>query len=183
CQQSVREWSSQRLLQEMRGVPVEGIRRDLHARRKPVVDHPPVPRCDIRGVDVLRFNRIDEAQHGLYLPGVMDVQQERCAGNHTGDALKALSSSRDLQDRELPERGAVFIPLPANAAEDGFRTELSHAAAVINDPLVRWTTEAQVDVHPLRNEDERHARERPTHASPPLSGNSRSNSARTISAT
>src|SRR5271167_350672 len=119
----------------MRGVPVKAIRRDLHARRKPVVDHSPVPRCDIRGVDLLRFNRIDEAQHGLYFPGAMDLQQEHRAGDHAGGALKALSSSRSLQDRELPERGAVFISLPANAAEDGFGTELSHTAAVINDSL------------------------------------------------
>src|SRR5271156_1462614 len=133
----------------MRSVPVEAIRRHLHARRKPVVDHSPVPRCNIRGVDLLRFNRVDEAQHGLYFPGATDVQQECRAGNHAGDALKAFSSRGSLQDRELPERRAVFIALPANAAEDRFRIKLSYATVVIDDLLVCWTTEAQVDVEPL----------------------------------
>jgi hypothetical protein len=44
-----REWSSQRLLQKMCSVAVEAIKRDLHARRKPVVDRSPVPRATSAG--------------------------------------------------------------------------------------------------------------------------------------
>src|SRR5690606_33994321 len=124
--------------------------------------------------------------------------------HHAGNMLHRVPLRASLHHRQLPADRAVLVGLPANAAEDGAGQEHAYTPHRVQAGNTHRITEAQVDLDALRHVDEGHARQRrrvslaATHGNngvrrrhgsnclyshPVFSGNSRSKSPRSNSAT
>lgn len=128
------------------------------ARRTPSgnapVDGLPIRRRDFGGVDSLRLYRLDEARNEPATPWRADVQQKSRARRDTDDPLTAFTWLDRLQYRELPARIAVLVRLRPDPAKHTPRSEHGHSLAMIDVANLDRLTEAQIDVHTTRNEDQ-----------------------------
>jgi hypothetical protein len=106
-------------------------------------------------IDAGQLDGVDHFEHRLDLRLAIGAQQDARAGQYASDALHVVERHRRLQHHELPERRAVVVADPFDAAADRARREHRDAPPAVQSDLAHGLAEAQVEVHAMLDEGER----------------------------
>ena len=106
------------------------------------MDMAPIVRRSFGGVDVERFDRVDQKQHLLDARPAARLQQDFTTGPHRGQRLIAVACANGAQDVDARNDGAKAIRCPADEGEDSPGGEAEDAAPSVKDLLVDRMAEA-----------------------------------------
>src|SRR5712692_11801210 len=124
------------------------------ARRQPVVDVPPVVRCDIGRIDAQRLDGIDRLQRAFDLWPAVYPQQTLPAGSDKADRRTGFARTNGAQDVDTRDDGAKIVGRPADESEDVVRREGNDTALPVDDLLGGDTAEAYPALDALLDPDQ-----------------------------
>jgi hypothetical protein len=106
------------------------------------MDMAPIVRRSFGGIDVERFDRVDQKQHAFDVRPAARLQQDFTTGSHRGKRLIAFARADRAQDVDARDDGAKAIRCPADEGEDSPGGEAEDAAPSVEDLFVDRMAEA-----------------------------------------